>query len=117
MGEPLSEGAQHLIGEAFGLAVTNNYAMGECMALSIGCPRGHGMHLQADWAVLEVVDGQGNPVPPGQAGDKVFVTNLYNTVQPFLRYEIQDVVTLSPEPCPCGSPLPLVRKVEGRTDE
>ncbi len=117
MSEPLSDGARHLVSDAFGLPVTNNYASGECMALSTGCPLGHGMHLQADWAILEVVDRQGNPVPPGVPGDKVFMTNLYNTVQPFIRYEIGDVVTMSPTPCPCGSPLPLILKVEGRTDQ
>jgi phenylacetate-coenzyme A ligase PaaK-like adenylate-forming protein len=117
MSEPLSEGAKQLLREAFGLRVTDNYATGECMALSIGCPHGHGMHLQADWAVLEVVDRENRPVPPGRPGDKVLVTNLYNTLQPFLRYEIADVVTMSPDPCPCGSPLPLIRRVEGRTDE
>ena len=117
MSEPLSAGARQLIQDAFGLPVTNNYATGECMALSIGCPQGHGMHLQADWAVLEVVDREGRPVPPGQPGEKVLLTNLANTVQPFIRYEIQDVVTMSPTPCPCGSPFPLILKVEGRTDE
>lgn len=115
--EPLSEGAQHLAERAFGLSITNNYAMGECMALTTGCPQGHGMHVQADWAILEVVDRNGQPVPPGQPGEKVFITNLYNTLQPFIRYEVDDVVTLSPDPCPCGVPLPLVLKVEGRTDE
>jgi len=72
-----------------------------------------GRHL----AALEVVDRENRPVPPGQPGEKVLITNLYNTVQPFLRYELSDVVTMSPTPCPCGSPLPLVLKVEGRTDE
>ena len=72
------------------------------------------MHLQADWAVLEVVDRRGEPVPPGQPGEKVLLTNLYNTVQPFLRYEVDDVVTMSPGPCPCGNPLPLILRVEGR---
>jgi phenylacetate-coenzyme A ligase PaaK-like adenylate-forming protein len=80
-------------------------------------PQGHGMHQQADWAVLEVVDRDNRPVPPGQPGEKVLITNLYNTLQPFIRYELADVVTMSPTPCPCGSPLPLVLKVEGRTDE
>jgi phenylacetate-coenzyme A ligase PaaK-like adenylate-forming protein len=117
MSEPLSEGARRLATTAFGLPVTNNYATGECMALSTGCPAGHGMHLQADWAVLEVVDRHHRPVAPGRPGEKVLMTNLYNTVQPFIRYEITDVVTMSPVPCPCGSPLPLILKVEGRTDE
>jgi len=117
MSEPLSQGARELISRAFGLPVTNNYALGECMALTTGCPRGLGMHIQADWAILEVVDKDYRPVPPGQPGEKVLVTNLYNTVQPFIRYEVSDVVTLSPTACPCGTPLPLVLGVEGRTDE
>lgn len=117
MSEPLSDGGRHLISEAFGLPATNNYALGECMALTVGCPQGHGMHLQADWAVLEVVDCRNRPVPPGHPGEKVLVTNLYNTIQPFIRYEVPDVVTMSPTPCPCGNPLPLVLKVEGRQDE
>jgi phenylacetate-coenzyme A ligase PaaK-like adenylate-forming protein len=117
MSEPLSAGARKLATMAFGLPITNNYATGECMALSTGCPEGHGMHLQADWAVLEVVDRLHRPVEPGQPGEKILLTNLYNTIQPFIRYEIADVVTMSPTPCPCGNPLPLIRKVEGRTDE
>jgi phenylacetate-coenzyme A ligase PaaK-like adenylate-forming protein len=117
MSEPLSTAAWQLIRNAFGVVVTNNYGLGECMALTTGCPQGHGMHVNADWAVLEVVDHQNRPVEQGQPGDKVLITNLYNHIQPFIRYEVEDIVTLSPTPCLCGSPLPLVAKVEGRTDE
>lgn len=117
MSEPLSEGAARLIRRAFGITVSNNYGMGECMALTTGCLQHRGMHVQADWAILEVVDRDNRPVPPGQPGEKVLITNLYNPVQPFIRYEINDVVTLSPDPCPCGWPLPLIVKVAGRTDE
>lgn len=117
MSEPLSAGLRTHVEKAFGLKLTDNYAMGECMALSTGCLEGKGMHLQADWAILEVVDADNRPVPPGQPGTKALLTNLYNTLQPFIRYEVNDVVTMSPEPCPCGSPLPLILRVEGRTDD
>jgi phenylacetate-CoA ligase len=117
MSEPLSQGARTLVEQAFGLPVTDNYAMGECMALTTGCLRGQGMHLQADWAILEVVDRQNRPVADGEPGEKVLMTNLYNTLQPFIRYEVNDVVTIGAEPCPCGSPLPWIKSVEGRTDE
>src|SRR5205807_2343614 len=113
MSEPLSDGAKHLVREAFGLPVSDNYGMGECMALTTSCPQGHGMHLNADWAVLEVVDQDNRPVEPGRPGEKVLITNLYNQVQPFIRYEIGDVVAISPAPCPCGSPLPLILQVQG----
>lgn len=115
--EPLSAGARRLIEDAFDAPVANNYSLGECNALSDGCPLGHGMHQNADWAVLEVVDADYRPVPPGTPGQKVLITNLYNTVEPLIRYEVEDMVTMSPDPCPCGCPLPLIKSVEGRTDE
>jgi phenylacetate-coenzyme A ligase PaaK-like adenylate-forming protein len=91
--------------------------MAECMALTTGCPHGAGAHVNADLAVLEVVDEDYRPVPDGVPGAKVLVTNLYNFVQPLIRYEVPDVVTMSPSPCLCGSPLPLVQSVGGRTKE
>jgi phenylacetate-coenzyme A ligase PaaK-like adenylate-forming protein len=116
--EPLSEKTKKLLEDSFGkVSISNDYSMGECMALTIGCPQGHGMHLQTDWAILEVVDRNNRPVPDGEPGEKVLLTNLYNTIQPFIRYEIDDIVTMSPNPCPCGSPFPLVSSVKGRADE
>jgi phenylacetate-coenzyme A ligase PaaK-like adenylate-forming protein len=44
------------------------------------------------------------------------LTNLANRVQPMIRYDLGDSVTLGAEPCPCGSPLPTAR-VEGRRDD
>jgi phenylacetate-CoA ligase len=102
---------------AFGVHVADQYAMGECMALSYGCPRYPGAHLNADLACLEVVDDDYRPVPDGQAGSRVLVTNLYNRVQPLIRYEVGDVVTMSATPCPCGSSLPLIQSVAGRAKE
>src|SRR5262249_29929768 len=92
MNDPLSRGARKLASSAFGVPITNNYATGEFMILSLGCLKGHGMHLQADWVIMEVVDRDNRPVPPGQPGEKVLLTNLYNRVQPFIRYEVGDVV-------------------------
>src|SRR6185312_1419874 len=71
----------------------------------------------ADLAIVEVVDRAGRPVPAGQFGAKVYLTSLENRVQPFIRYEIPDVVAYDESPCPCGSPLPLLKEVRGRTDD
>jgi len=43
------------------------------------------------------------------------VTNLANDVQPFIRYEIGDRVTMADTPCQCGNRLPRVARIEGRT--
>jgi phenylacetate-coenzyme A ligase PaaK-like adenylate-forming protein len=115
--EALSERARARIEQAFGTPLLDNYATGECPFLSNGCMAGPGMHVNADWAILEVVDAGYRPVPPGQPGKKVLVTNLANTVQPIIRYEIGDVLAMADQPCRCGSRMPRIAHVEGRTAE
>lgn len=115
--EPLSDAAGARLEQTFGARVTDEYAMGECMVLSSGCTAGRGAHVNADLAILEVVDEHNRPVPPGVEGSKVLLTNLYNHVQPIIRYEVDDRVTMSAEPCPCGSVLPRIARVSGRTKD
>lgn len=112
--EALTDRARARVGRAFGVLVMNNYATGECPFLTNGCPTDLGAHVNAESAILEVVDGQNRPVPPGVPGEKVFITNLVNTVQPIIRYEVGDVVTMAEVPCRCGSLLPRVERVGGR---
>jgi phenylacetate-CoA ligase len=38
-------------------------------------------------------------------------------VQPFIRYEVGDQVSITEEPCRCGNRLPRVAHVEGRAAE
>src|SRR5258705_4866808 len=101
----------------FGAPVLDTYAMGECLFLTNCCPTSGGMHVNADWAMMEVVDENNRPVPAGQKGAKVLVTNLANYAQPLIRYEIGDIVTMAAEHCDCGSNLPLVESIEGRASE
>lgn len=102
---------------AFGVPVLDNYASGECLFLTNGCPKGPGQHVNADWAILEVVDEHNRPVPPGELGAKVLVTNLANRAQPYIRYEIGDRVEMAAGPCACGRTLPKVARIEGRASD
>lgn len=113
--EVLTEKARDRIERAFGMHVMNNYATGECPFLTNGCPTDLGAHVNADWSILEVVDEHNQAVPPGTPGKKVLITNLANRVQPIIRYEVGDAVTMATAPCRCGSNLPRVERIEGRT--
>jgi phenylacetate-CoA ligase len=115
--EPLPEDAAQRIEKAFGAHVSNVYSVAECMALTCGCSVSHGSHLNSELAILEVVDADNRPVPDGASGNKVLLTNLYNFAQPIIRYEIDDIVKFSRESCSCGSLLPLIQSVEGRTQD
>ena len=115
--EPLPEEFAQRVEKAFGVHITNVYSMAECMALTCGCRTTHGSHLNDELAFLEVVDDDNRPVPHGTPGSKILLTNLYNLAQPFIRYEIDDIVTMSEKPCECGSLLPLVKSVDGRAKD
>jgi len=52
-----------------------------------------GFALASDLVIAELVDEQNRPVPPGRPSARVLVTNLFNTVQPLIRYVIADRLT------------------------
>lgn len=111
--EGLSSSEQHRIATAFPTAkVVSSYAATECPFLSFSCPEGW-LHVNSDWAILEPVTADHQPVPPGQLSDTVLLTNLANQVQPILRYDLGDQIRQRPDPCPCGSPFPAIQ-VHGR---
>ncbi len=113
--ERLTDFARDRIASAFGCPVRDTYAASEFMGLAYDCDRGR-LHVNADWLVLEPVDREYRPVPPGTPSYTALLTNLANRVAPLVRYDLGDGVTEIPDPCPCGSSLPSIR-VEGRKDE
>jgi phenylacetate-coenzyme A ligase PaaK-like adenylate-forming protein len=69
-----------------------------------------------DWVVIEPVDAEYRPTPPGEQSHTVLVTNLANRVQPILRYDLGDSILTRPDPCTCGNARPAIR-VQGRTGD
>ncbi|WP_407547643.1 phenylacetate--CoA ligase family protein [Streptomyces sp. Pv4-95] len=114
-GETMTTDDSDRIARAFRTTVRAMYGATECTYLSHSCAHGW-YHVNSDWAVLEPVDADHRPTPPGQFSHTVLVSNLANRVQPFLRYDLGDSVLLRPEPCPCGNPLPAIR-VQGRSGD
>ncbi len=108
--------AARRIAEAFGVAPFDLYATTE--GLWAGeCERHDGLHLFEDDVIVENVDDDGRAVPDGEAGTRLLVTNLSNRVQPLIRLEVADAVTLSSETCACGRTLRRIVSVEGRSDD
>ncbi|GAB3161901.1 hypothetical protein GCM10027161_72160 [Microbispora hainanensis] len=114
-GEALTAENRTRIASAFHAQVRSAYAATECGFLAYGCAH-NWLHLDTDWVVLEPVDADQRPVPPGQPSHTVLLSNLANRIQPILRYDMGDNVLMRPDACPCGSPLPAVQ-VQGRAAE
>lgn len=114
-GETLSATSRSFLRQVFACPVTDSYGASEFLSLAFECDRGV-LHINSDWAILESVDAHGRAVPAGHAGATTLLTNLANHVQPVIRYDLGDRITLREGTCPCGSHLPAVQ-VQGRDDD
>lgn len=113
LAEGLPAGGYDRIARAFNIDIHHSYAATECPFISYNCDRGW-LHVNSDWILLEPVDAEYRPTPPGKRSHTVLISNLANRAQPILRYDLGDRILQRPDPCPCGAPLPAIR-VEGRT--
>ncbi|HEU5442028.1 MAG TPA: phenylacetate--CoA ligase family protein [Ktedonobacterales bacterium] len=112
VGEGLAPAGRAKLERVFGCPVYMGYSASEFMGIGFECEQGW-MHINSDWLIIEPVDAAYRPVPPGQPSHTVLLTNLANRVQPLIRYDLGDSITVRPDPCSCGCRLPAIR-VEGR---
>ncbi len=98
------------IGQTFGQIVHQIY---QCTEGFLGCTCPHGtLHLNEDLVYIE------KEYVPGK--DRTFVpivTDFSRKTQPIVRYRLNDLLTESDRPCPCGSPFTAIERIEGRCDD
>lgn len=110
------------INEAFNAPVQQIYQCTEGL-LAISCAHGS-LHIQEDLVVLQF-----EPLQSEEQSSKCsessgssqrvmpIVTDLWRTTQPIIRYRLNDILRLEPEPCTCGSSFRVIRSIEGRSDD
>src|SRR5882672_3455373 len=114
-GECLVPATRARLKQVFGCRVRNSYGSSEFLSIAAECSHG-ALHANADWVILEPVDANYHVLDPGETSASVLLTNLANGIQPLIRYDLGDSITVLPAPCECGNPLPAMR-VEGRHDD
>ncbi len=113
--EILDPKTRQIIQSAFRSKVADFYSCRECGNIAWECDRHEGYHINIDSFVVEIVNN-GKSVRPGEKGE-VFITSLDSYAMPFIRYRIQDIGIAKEELCSCGRGLPLLERIEGRTDD
>jgi phenylacetate-CoA ligase len=74
-------------------------------------------HISPEVGIIEIVDHEGQPVPPGVTGE-VICTGLQNILQPLMRYRIGDIAHWAiDQHCPCGRQTPILGAIEGRFED
>lgn len=106
---------------AFGARCFDHTGMTELGPTGHSCAIGDGVHLIESEFIFEVIplgsgEISGRTQPEG-VGELV-ATNLGRLGSPLIRYRTGDLVDISREPCPCGSPFPkAVGGIQGRVDD
>lgn len=77
------------IADGFGAPIVDVFGSSEGL-VGTTAPDDDVFVFNSDMCVVELVDADGTPVPAGVPASKVLVTNLYNHVQPLIRYELGD---------------------------
>ncbi|MGN8025900.1 F390 synthetase-related protein [Microbacterium sp. 22242] len=104
--EVLEVADERRIAAGFGLDVIHQLYQCTEGFLAHTCPHGT-LHLNEDGILVEREPlGAGRFVP--------IVTDLRRRAQPIVRYRLGDVLRERTEPCPCGSALTAIARIEGR---
>jgi phenylacetate-coenzyme A ligase PaaK-like adenylate-forming protein len=113
--EPLLAETRDLIERVWGVPINNAWGSTEVGMHAADCDQGRGLHVHEDAVLIERVDEQDRPVADDEAAARVLLTSLTNLTFPFIRYELDDIVTFADDACPCGSAFRLLAEIEGRS--
>ncbi|MBP9669736.1 MAG: phenylacetate--CoA ligase family protein [Candidatus Pacebacteria bacterium] len=102
-GEGISATDRKMIETVFDAPFYTTYATRELGWLGFECEERR-MHINEEWAFVEILDDHDAPVTPGHMG-RIIVTTFDNSVMPFIRYAIGDRGSIDTESCPCGRTL------------
>lgn len=112
--EPLSPSQREVISRVFGCQPFNWYGAREAGRIATECKHHDGLHINAYGLHVEI-EGAGG-YHNSDIGS-IVITDLWNAGMPIIRYEIGDLGSLTDEPCACGSQLPRIVELVGRTTD
>ncbi len=117
-GEVLHAEMRALLERTFHCRVADLYNCEEVGNVAWSCPHDpQRWHINTAACVVEIVDADGAPLPPGVEG-RMLLTSLFGRTMPFIRYDIGDRGTLdSPFRCACGVRGPTLTSLSGRDDD
>jgi phenylacetate-CoA ligase len=114
-GELLDTRSRRLINSAFETEMLDVYGCTEAGNIAWECAEHAGYHTNIDLVVPEFIKDDEH-VAVGERGE-IVLTPLWNYAMPLIRYKIGDIGRQSDETCPCGRGLPLMKVLEGRSDD
>ena len=113
--ELLTDKARKFINSTFGVEIYDQFGCIEVGRSAWECEEHNGWHMDIDALAMEFVKDN-EQVAFGEEG-RLLYTSLYNYAMPLIRYDVGDLCIPTDEICPCGRGLPLIKHIEGRSDD
>ena len=114
--ETLLPQQRDIMEERFQAPVFDFFGMAERVAFATQCAEAHEYHLNFEYAINEIVDGNGNPLEDGTEGYLVG-TSLLNYGMPFIRYKTSDITSIHTGQCACGRFMPRFNGVSTKDED
>lgn len=102
---------EKVIGEVFGVKVTEQYGMAEACGNYSKCEYGV-YHLDAEFGISELIPLEGMP-----GKFRLIFTSLANHAMPLIRYDMGDYGVQNSLSCKCGRQTPILSSIEGRLED
>ncbi len=116
--EVLTDETRRRIQAAWGHEPFNQYASTETAGIAAEHRLDRRLRLFEDLVLVEVMDEQYRPAPPGEYGAKLLITTLFSRTQPLIRYELNDSVKLAANASTdAGLPFAVVEDIQGRVED
>ncbi|MCW3785565.1 phenylacetate--CoA ligase family protein [Plebeiibacterium sediminum] len=104
------------IKEKWDIELYSTYASTEMGTAFTDCEFGMGGHHHPEMIIVEFLDDEGNPVPPGTPGE-VTITTLGVEGMPLLRFKTGDICNHFVDKCKCGRTTTRLGSVIGRKNQ
>lgn len=102
------------IESAFGGSLYNHYQTRETCVSSDECKSHEGSHVSVEVGQIEILK---DDEPVFDEMGRVLVTDYFNFAMPLIRYDLQDVASISSSICSCGRVHPLIKDIQGRVND
>jgi phenylacetate-CoA ligase len=115
--ESMTEAARRSIEARWGIKAYDNFGSVETGAPTFECPEQSGYHINEDAYIFEILDRDTLTPVESKRDGVVVVTSLFKEAAPVIRYNLEDLSSISDDPCPCGRTFRRLMKIKGRASE
>lgn len=106
-----------LIEEKFKCRVYERSCQRESVAFGIQCKNTNYFHMFPQFGIVELIGKDGKQIKNEDEIGEIVGTGLHNYNFPFIRYKTGDLGVYTSQQCSCGCHYPLLKRIEGRTQE